>query len=63
MSNRRKPIWAMTHKFGVFVLWGRENAQSHEQVLGEFATLLQAQDFADAHHHAHKWASYRVGRL
>ena len=63
MSNRHKPIWAMPHRFGVYVLWGRENAQSYEQVLGEFATLLQAQDFADAHHQTHKWASYRVGRL
>ena len=63
MNNRNKPIWGMTHSFGVYVLWGRENAQSYEQVLGEFATLMQAQDFADAHHQTHKWASYRVGKL
>ena len=61
MSN--KPIWGMTHRFNVLVLWGRETAQSYEQVLGEFATLEQAKEFAKQHHTAHAWASYRIGAI
>ena len=60
---QNKPIWGMTHTFGTYVLWGRETAQSYEQVLGEFATLAQAKAFATEHHHAHKWASYRIGAI
>ena len=53
----------MTHSFGVYVLWGRETPQSLEDFLGEFATLEQAKEFAEQHHQAHKWASYRVGAI
>ena len=63
MSKANKPIWGMTHVFGVYVLWARETAQSYEQVLGEFATLEQVKAFAEQHHKAHKWASYRVGAV
>ena len=63
MSNNRKPVWGMTHQFNVLVLWGRETAQSFEQVLGEFSTLEQAKAFATEHHKAHSWASYRVGAI
>ena len=61
MAN--KPIWGMTHVFSVYVLWGRETAQSsYEQVLGEFTTLEQTKAFAKHHHQAHKWASYKIGQ-
>ena len=61
MNN--KPIWGMTHSFGVFVLWGRETPQSLEALLGEFTTLEQAKAFATEHHQAPKWASYRVSKI
>ena len=63
MSNLNKPIWGMTHQFNVFVLWGRETAQSYEQVLGEFKTLESLKAFAEQHHQAYKWANYRAGRI
>ena len=63
MSKTSKPIWGMTHTFGVYVLWGRETSQSFEIVLGEFATLENLKEFADQHHKAHSWASYRAGRI
>ena len=62
-KTNNKPIWGMTHTFGVYVLWARETAQSYEQVLGEFKTLEQVKAFAEQHHKAHKWASYRVGAV
>lgn len=63
MSNRNKPIWGMTHVFGVYVLWGRETAQSYEQVLGEFDNLESLKAFAENHHKAYAWAQYRAGRI
>lgn len=59
----KRPIWGMTHNFGVFVLWGRETPESWEQVLGEFKTIEQLKAFAESHHRAHKWASYRAGQI
>ena len=63
MNNLNKPIWGMTHVFGIYILWGRETPQSFEIDLGEFATLEQAKEFAKQHHQAHKWANYRVGKI
>ena len=63
MNMNNKPIWGMTHSFGVFVLWGRETPQSLEAFLGEFTTLEQAKAFATDHHQAHKWANYRVSKI
>ena len=63
MNANNKPIWGMTRQFNVLVLWGRETAQSYEQVLGEFATLEQAKAFATEHHKTHAWASYRIGAI
>lgn len=63
MSKTNKPIWGMTHVFGAYVLWGRETAQSYETVLGEFENLESLKEFAEHHHKAHSWASYRVGRI
>ena len=63
MDANNKPIWGMTHRFNVLVLWGSETANSYEQVLGEFSTLEQAKAFATEHHQAHKWAAYRIGAI
>ena len=63
MSQTNKPIWGMTHTFGVYVLWGRETAQSFETVLGEFKTLEQLKAFAEQHHKTNAWASYRAGKI
>ena len=63
MSKTDKPMWNMTHVFDVYVLWGRETAKSFETVLGEFNSLEQLKAFADKHHKAHAWASYRAGRI
>ena len=63
MNTNNKPIWGMAHQFNVLVLWGRETANSYEQVLGEFSTLEQVKAFATEHHQAHSWASYRVGAI
>ena len=63
MNKTNKPMWGMTHTFGVYVLWGRETAQSFETVLGEFKTLEQLKAFAEQHHRANAWASYRAGRV
>ena len=63
MSKTNKPIWGMTHTFGVYVLWGRETAQSYEQVLGEFDNLESLKAFAEQHHKTHAWASYRAGAI
>ena len=63
MSKTNKPIWGMTHAFGVYVLWGRETAQSLETVLGEFKTLESLKAYAEQHHKEHSWASYRAGRI
>ena len=63
MSKTNKPIWGMTHSFGVYVLWGRETPQSLEDFLGEFKTLESLKEFAEQHHQAYKWAKYRAGRI
>ena len=63
MKNRNKPIWGMTHSFGVFVLWGRETLHSLETFLGEFKDLESLKAFAEQHKKAHAWASYRAGRI
>ena len=63
MSKTNKPIWGMTHAFGVYVLWGRETTQSFETVLGEFDSLESLKAFAEQHHQAHAWANYRVGKI
>ena len=63
MNKTDKPAWGMTHQFNVFVLWGRETAKSFETVLGEFNSLEQLKAFAENHHKAHAWASYRVGTI
>ena len=63
MSKTNTPIWGMTHEFGVYVLWGRETLQSLETVLGEFGTLESLKDYAEQHHKAYSWASYRAGRI
>ena len=63
MNNTTKPIWGMTHTFGVYVLWGRETPQSFETVLGEFETLESLKDYAEQHNKAHSWVSYRAGRI
>lgn len=62
-SISNQPIWGMTHNFGVFVLWGRETAQSWEQVLGEFKTIESLKEFAENHHKTYGWASYRAGAI
>ena len=61
MNN--KPVWGMTHKFNVLVLWGRETPQSLETFLGEFTDLESLKSFASEHHQAHAWASYRVSQI
>lgn len=58
-----KPLWGMTHNFGVFILWGRETSRALETFLGEFSTAEQAKAFATEHHQANKWANYRVGAI
>ena len=63
MSKTNKNIWGMSHTFGVYVLWGRETAQSFETVLGEFENLESLKEYAEHHHKAHKWASYRAGAI
>ena len=63
MSKPNKPIWGMTHAFGVYVLWGRETSQSFETVLGEFKTLESLKEFAEQHHKENAWVQYRAGRI
>ena len=58
MAN--KPIWGMTHVFGVFVLWGRETSQSFETTLGEFKDLESLKKFAAQHNKEHAWEYYRA---
>lgn len=62
-SMADKPIWGMTHVFGVYVLWGRETAQSFEIDLGEFKTLESLKEFAEQHHRENAWAQYRAGLI
>ena len=58
MAN--KPIWGMTHVFGVYLLCARENPQSFETTLGEFKDLESLKEFAEQHNKAHAWEYYRA---
>lgn len=43
MNNiKENALWGLTHRFNVYVLWGRKTPKDWEDFLGEYATVADA---------------------